>query len=374
MQGNYQYAERWYKLVLAFNPNFAIAHMNLTSIYMETGRTAEAETCREQAYRSQRIFIEEEGVPLRRVLILYAGKASGNIPFELLLPTATCCRIKYVIDYAAESEDESLPYYDLVFNAIGEPDIAVSLADRLQRFVRRNPGPLLNPPDVVALTQRHHLSTLLGDIENLVVMPCLRIESLPVSKAELVEDLADGGFALPLLIRPTGAHGGDRLELCATMEEVASKAITLNSSCYLTQYFDYKSADGYYRKYRIIYVDREPFAYHLAISASWKVHYESAGMEQNAWRIEEEHRFLQDPITALGASAMKAIDEIGKRLDLDYAGIDFALLPNGKVLVFEANPAMLVHRETSNGVLAHKNQFVQGIVDAFERLLTRKMS
>jgi hypothetical protein len=48
------------------------------------------------------------------------------------------------------------------------------------------------------------------------------------------------------------------------------------------------------------------------------------------------------------------------------------LLPDGRVLVFEANATMLVHREDVDGVNAHKNAFVQRIVDAFEQMQIRR--
>ena len=51
------------------------------------------------------------------------------------LPGAINCRIKYAIDYAADAEDTQLPPFDLVFNAIGEPDVAAPLAGRLARFM-----------------------------------------------------------------------------------------------------------------------------------------------------------------------------------------------------------------------------------------------
>ncbi|HEY7986602.1 MAG TPA: tetratricopeptide repeat protein [Methylophilaceae bacterium] len=369
MQGNYKDAEHWYRLVLAFDPHFAIAYMNLTSIYATTGRMAEAEICRDQAYRNQRVFIEHEGDPVRRVLVLCVGRTSGNIPFEILLPTATCQRIKYVIDYAPESEDAWLPEYDLVFNAIGEADIAALFSDRLQRFVARCARPVLNPPEMVALTQRHRLAAFMGDIEYAVVMPCMRLDGPPSSRAALTHQLAQKGLSFPILIRPAGSHGGKRLERCATIETLEQQILAINDVCYLSSYCDYVSNDGYYRKYRVIYVDRKPYPYHLAISSDWKVHYETAEMEDHLWRIDEEYRFLQDPAKALGAGAMSALAYIGSRLDFDYGGIDFTLLPDGRVLVFEANPTMLVHREHSDSGLAHKNFFVQHIVDAFEKLL-----
>jgi glutathione synthase/RimK-type ligase-like ATP-grasp enzyme len=71
---------------------------------------------------------------------------------------------------------------------------------------------------------------------------------------------------------------------------------------------------------------------------------------------------------------MAALDAVGRRLDLDYAGIDFTLLPDGRLFVFEANATMLVHRERSNGVLAYRNAHVQRIVDAFERLQSLRIA
>jgi hypothetical protein len=56
-------------------------------------------------------------------------------------------------------------------------------------------------------------------------------------------------------------------------------------------------------------------------------------------------------------------------LGLDYGGIDFTLLPDGRVFVFEANATMLVHRERENGVLAYKNRYVQRIVGGFGAML-----
>ena len=82
-------------------------------------------------------------------------------------------------------------------------------------------------------------------------------------------------------------------------------------------------------------------------------------------------RYLENPQSALGRDAWAAVAAIGQAMDLDYAGVDFSLLPDGRVLVFEANATMLVHPETPDGPLAHKNPFVQQIVDAFQAMLVR---
>ena len=126
-----------------------------------------------------------------------------------------------------------------------------------------------------------------------------------------------------------------------------------------------------YRKYRIIYVDRVPYAYHLAISRHWLVHYFSADMLAEPWKREEERAFLENPVHILGPQAMAAITAIGHRLDLDYGGIDFSILPDGRVLIFEANATMLVHLKDSAEDFPYKHQVVPKIFAAFDAMLDR---
>ena len=69
---------------------------------------------------------------------------------------------------------------------------------------------------------------------------------------------------------------------------------------------------------------------------------------------------------AAGARAARA--QSGARRGLDYAGVDFGLLPDGRVLVFEANATMLVHPEPE-GCFAYRNPAVQAIQRAFMAML-----
>lgn len=372
MKGDLEIAAAWYQLVLTLDPNVAVACQNLAAIHASAGHTAEADAYRERAYRIQRVFVEEAPGQVRRVLVLCSARASGNVPFEGLLPGAVNCRIKYAIDYAADSEDKQLPRFDLVFNAIGEADIAAPLAARLERFTSRVAQPLLNPPAAIERTARNRTPTLLGGLPDVQMAACARIDTAPCSDVALAGLLADQGIALPVLVRPTATHGGEGLVRCNDLTALQARLHESQGPQYLTAFRDTRSVDGYYRKYRMIFVDREPFPYHLAISPNWMVHYFSADMEGHASKLDEERRFLQDPTAALGQRALQAIAEIGRRLDLDYGGIDFTLLPGGQVFVFEANATMLAHYERSTGALAHKNPFVQHIVDAFERLMKRR--
>jgi hypothetical protein len=378
MKGDHAIAARWYALVLTLDPNVAVACQNLAAIHAGEGRAALAEVYRERAYGIQRVFVEETAGWTRSVLILCAGRSTGNVPFEALLPGARNRRIKYAIDYAADDEDAQLPAFDLVFNAIGDPDIAAPLGSRLTRFEAQCSRPLLNPNSAITPTSRHRLRALLDGLDDVQTAPCVRYDDQSKGQSEaqdvgaLASLLADHAVTFPLLARPVAAHGGDGLVLCDTIETLEGRLSTQEGAQYLTAFRDCQSADGFYRKYRVIYVDRQPLPYHLVISPHWIAHYFSADMESHAWKLDEERRFLQDPRAALGERAMNAIAAIGQRLDLDYGGIDFTLLPDGQVFVFEANATMLAHYERDSGVLAHKNQHVQYIVDAFEQMLAQR--
>lgn len=374
MKGDHEAAARWYRLVLALDPEVAAACQNLAAIHASAGLTAEADAYRQRAYRIQRVFIEQAPGQTRHVLVLCAARTSGNVPFEALLPGAINCRIKYAIDYATPEEDAQLPPFDLVFNAIGEPDVAAPLAERLARFETTCGRPLINPPTAIERTARHRIPALLGDLDGVQTASCVRVATPPVSSEALATLLAGSGIATPLLARPAATHGGEGLVLCESFTALESRLRELDDTQYLTAFRDTRSADGHYRKYRMIFVDRQPFPYHLAISSQWMVHYFSADMENYPWKLDEERRFLQDPTAALGARAMQALRAIGQRLDLDYGGIDFTLLPDGQVFVFEANATMLAHYERDTGPLAYKNPFVRSIVEAFERLMVRRGS
>lgn len=372
MKGDHSVAERWYRLVLSLDPDTAVAHQNLAAIHAARGDAAQADCSRRRAYAIQRVFVEDVDAPLRRLLILCAGRGSGNVPFETLLSRGRSTRIKYVIDFTDEREDACLPDFDLVFNAVGEPDAAMALAARLERFASRCRYPLLNAPASVARTARHRLAALLEDLDDAVVATCSRYEDVPASQAELDDRLRRDGLSMPILARPLASHGGQGLVRSDTLGKLFKSVCEIGGAHYLTTCHDVRSADGFFRKYRVVFVDRQAFAYHLAISSHWMVHYFSADMAAHPWRLEEESGFLSDPRHAIGARAWAVIEAIASRMDLDYAGIDFALLPDGRVFVFEANATMLVHRERANGPLAYRNVHVERIVDAFERLQTRR--
>ena len=260
-----------------------------------------------------------------------------------------------------------LPPHHLVFNLIGDADDGDEALARAASYEAICQVPFLNPPGRVQRTKRDRMPVLLAGIDGLVVPRVIRRE---VDSDGALFDRA--GLHLPVLLRKAGRHGGDSVELIHTEEELDASS-PHSGSCYLTEYYDYRSADGFFRKYRVIFVDRQPFPYHLAISPDWLVHYFSADMIAHAWKQAEELAFLGDMRAVLGDRAIGALHEIARRIDLDYAGIDFSLLPDGSLLFFEANATMLLHPEDAGGPLATKNRFILRILDAFESVVLSRL-
>jgi len=298
------------------------------------------------------------------VLLLYTTKV-GNVPtVEFLFPATVNSRVSWTIESEYDDKTSDLPDHDLVFNAMGDPDLIGQSIGPLTRFAKSCAKPLLNPPDKVARTARNELPDLLKGIDNIILPPVWRFPSSKEWDDSILNEL-------PLTVRPVDAHGGEGLEVARTRDELARIRTSRPGPVYLSRFVDFVSTDSFYRKYRVIFIDGKPYPYHLAISRNWIVHYYTAEMESHPWKLEEEKTFLRSPEAVFGSAGMHALSSIGKRLDLAYAGIDFSIAADGRIVVFEANPMMFVHPEPVAGILGHKNEYVFRIQSAFEDMLQR---
>jgi hypothetical protein len=320
------------------------------------GRAEEAEAHRERAYRGAALLVTRTARPRRRVLTL-ASAERANSPDHYLIPAAHYDRLLWFIAYAGEAAGPGQDY-DVVFNAIADADAAEPLHDRLADFAAQCGRPVLNPPERIARTARDRVGLLFDGVADLVVPEARRVRV-----AADLDALDAGGTCL---LRPLGSHGGERLQKLTPAEAAARLD---GREHYLTAFRDYRSGDGFYRKYRMFFVDRAPYPYHLAIHDDWLVHYQSSRTPRSPEFIAEERRFLEAPAQTLGERAYRAISEIGRRMDLDFAGVDFSVLPDGRALLFEANATMFAHPVAPDSALAHKNPFIARIFEAFQARL-----
>ena len=355
---------------IRLDPCLTAARHQLASTLIRLGRVDEAAGHRRAALLAQPVFVQP-GPPGARRLLILATAESGNIPLDHVLPEARFTRIWWFIaDAGPEQTAASLPDHDAVFNGIGDPDVSLRAQARAARFAAASRMPILNHPDAVAGTRRDRLPALLSGIRG-VVTPAVRRMEGRASTDDIKQAAASAGMVLPVLLRPSGSHGGAGVRRIDDWSALDAGTPGDAGAWYISQFHDCRDGDGFVRKYRVIFVHGEPYAYHLAISRDWLVHYVTSDMDTQAWKLAEEARFLDDPVGVLGAMAWDAVRKAGERLGLAYGGMDFTRLMDGSVLVFEANATMLVHPEDQDGVLAFKNRAVSRIVQAMSDMLAQ---
>ena len=314
---------------------------------------------------SRQVFLAEPSLqPGAPVVLMLSSTGPGNVPHDHLLPLTRFGRIFWFLENDLPKDEGEIPAHDIVFNVVGDIDAAPGAHALALRFAKSSRRPVLNLPDRVDRTSRAGMAALLAGCPNMCIPGVARIAR--------GEDPQASGLNYPLIVRPAGKHGGEGAVLVEGAEQFAAQ-LPDAPLLYATEFVDYRSPDGWYRKYRVIFVDRKPYPYHLAIGPHWLVHHWTTGMEKDAGRRAEEMRFLMDPVQAIGETLWASLHEIGTRLDLDFGGIDFSVLGDGRLLFFEANATMLVHPEEDQ-MFAYKNFAVQAITDAFGRMIARAIA
>jgi hypothetical protein len=236
-----------------------------------------------------------------------------------------------------------LPYgalddYEVIANLITEPVNNARMLESLSKLLRRNRARVINPPDAIIGSTREKVARRLQGIDNLMVptTALLRVGG----KATVERLLGNAGLVPPVIIRRPGTHRGESLQFCETMTE-ASSALAKPGAYVATQFIDFRSADGLYRKYRVFFIGRHQILRHLLISESWNVHADTRFdfMASRSELIEEE-RTLFEREFPFSPQVQAVLDAVQERMPLDFFGMDFGLTGDGRVVLFEANATM----------------------------------
>ncbi|HTJ94354.1 MAG TPA: tetratricopeptide repeat protein [Pararobbsia sp.] len=319
--------------------------------------------------------------PAFRALMLFAPGA-GNTPYMYLLRVVTYdCHVLSVvagIDYDIDALRAST---DIVFNLIGDVDTSDRQLESAAALITQLGKPVVNHPDRIALTGRQSNAERLSAIPG-CVMPATRHYTAAQMHDAVREATRDpmspqffgsgaNVFEFPLLVRRAGTHGGEDFDKVANPN--ALKVFveqTQATHYYVTQFVDYRSDDGYFRKYRFMCIDGEILPYHLAIDDQWKVHHATTDMVNQQWMQDEEIAYLDDPRAVFGEPQYAVLRAIRDTIGLDYWGIDCGLDREGRIVVFEANATMLVHTQFQK--FPYKRTAVARIKRAFDAMLERR--
>lgn len=321
---------------------------------------------RRRLYRSPR----PEGPARLRVLALAAPlEVGGNAPIEFLISDPD---VELATLYVVPGLPIEIPEHDVAIVVMTDGDASAPSLAQLAALAADWPRPLLNRPERIARMDRDRLFTMLQAVPGLDCPVSVRVSRDAL--AAMVEGTVGlpEGVRLPIVVRPVGSHAGRGLD---RLEDAAGIAAYLTAhgdpAFFLMRFVDYAGSDGLFRKYRVVFVDGRPFACHMAIADQWKIWYLNADMFASPAKRAEEARFMQAFDEEFGWRHRRALRAAADRLGLDYFSIDCAETPDGRLLVFEAGVAMIVHDMDPVDLYPYKAPQMRKVFSAFTAMLGR---
>ncbi len=354
----------------------ASAYVSLSLLYQLAGQKENGLKCLEAGLHYASLFRQSApNATLKLLAICARGDLMTNTPVELLVEGLPVEVIRMYVDPAGGLPDFA-PEHDVALFAIGEADETRPMLERLRGVSALWPKPMLNEPVAILDLSRDRLWRKLDGVPGLMIPPTTRMtgEALMAVASGLLDlDAVLPGGAFPLIVRPVGSHAGKGLtridDLAGLAAHVQESGLT---AAYVSRFVDYASADGRWRKYRIAFMAGRPFIAHMAISDHWMVHYLNAGMAESEGKRAEEAAVMasfDDDFAVRHAAAFAGLHE---RLGLDYFAIDCAELPDGRLLVFEADVSMIVHALDPEALYPYKRPQMTKVFEAFESLLRER--
>ena len=294
----------------------------------------------------------------RIVALVTPGDFMANTPVDFLLAGSDATLILHYV--TEQTGSLTLPPHDAAILAIGE---STANAPVLANVGRLTHGLTLmnNAPSLIASLTRDHVARLLAGAPGLHAPPTHRL-----TRHDLDTRHFPPGLTFPLLLRPIGSHAGLGLDQIIDAAELAQwLAEHPVSEVYATPFIDYRGTDGYYTKQRVVLINGRPFASHLAASDHWMVHYLNADMHLHPERRAIEAAWMAGFDTDFALRHATAFAALHRIFPLDYFGIDCAEMPDGRLLVFEVDVAMIVHDMDDPALFPYKPAAMRKLFDAF---------
>lgn len=243
--------------------------------------------------------------------------------------------------WLGEKGRKAFPRPDIpIVNYIADPDShSIALGQAIE-IVEKLGRPCFNDPRMVAQTRRDQIASRLSGVDGLFVPRTILIK--PARPGDFPAAAAEHGLNYPLIVRLAGDHGGIstlRIDDPGKWDDIFNLP-WIGRSVYLTEFADFRDADGLYRKCRIIFTGDRILLHHVIISREWLVH---RGTRLNTDETAEEERYW---LSAFGHDHLprfeKTLSEIRRIIGLDYFGLDCHLGQNNVITLFECNAAMNV--------------------------------
>lgn len=309
--------------------------------------------------------------PLRLLALVAPGDLMVNTPLDFITGEVDVeLTLLYVVP--GLPLPRAVPDHDAAFFAVSESEPGT--LDRLRPLHAAWPRPVLNDPAQIARLSRDGLSRGLAGLDALCSPPTIRagreqVEAWAVPGAPCPPPLD----SYPVLVRPFGSHAGSNLAKADSPDDLAGYlAQSSVENFYLTRFVDYRGADGLHRKHRVACIGGTPYLCHMAASEHWMVHYLNAGMGASAAKRADEAQAMAEFDLGFARRHRAGFEALDRWVGLDYYQLDCGETPDGRLLVFEADVAAIVHAMDPPDLYPYKPPQMRRVFEAFEALLRRR--
>jgi glutathione synthase/RimK-type ligase-like ATP-grasp enzyme len=214
---------------------------------------------------------------------------------------------------------------------------------------------------------------LLSGIEGLDIPATIcttRAQLSGVAQSEISFSEIAAELEFPVIVRPRGSHAGVGLAKLDDRGAISGYlAGRPEQEFFVARFVDYASDDGLFRKYRVVFVDGQPYACHMAIADRWDIWYLNAGMMESATKRLEEETFMRTFDIGFARRHRTALAGMATRIGLDYFTVDCAENKRGELLIFEADNTAVVHNMDSPQLFPYKPPQMRMIFEAFAAML-----
>jgi hypothetical protein len=267
-------------------------------------------------------------------------KVSGSSDlYGLIDPDHPHHRLQVTRQFLRQNRRPNFTPYRHILNLITEPEYNDRVINNLGKLLRGVPSKVINRPEAILRTTRDQVAKRLRGIPGLIAPKVARLKTARPDKAR--ETLERAGIGFPLILRESGTHLGTSQARVDDFDQLAA-ALAEGTEYIATEYVDYRSDDGLYRKYRVFFIGSRTIFRHQLFSDFWNVHGKDRGrfMVDRPDLIKEEKALFAEPEGAFPLLVRQVLKAVRDKIDLDYFGIDFGIMPDGRVLLFEANATM----------------------------------
>ena len=282
-----------------------------------------------------------------------------HVPFE---------RLHMTRHFFRQQGRPKLRNYDCVVNLVTDPDQNPKVLENLRKLLRGYAGRIVNRPDAVLQSGRDQVAKTLAGTPGLIVPRTLRLR---IDKPDIaVRAVERAGLQFPVIVRRAGTHTG---MIVGVFDDLAS----LRAACggegdhIVTEFVDFRSGDGLYRKYRSFFIGRHIILRHMLLSDQWNVHAKERERFLSEWPelLDEERALFETAQGCFPDAVLQCQRAIRERMPLDFFGMDYGIVPDGRVVLFEANATMNFFPFVADPRVAHVKRCYRPAQEAFFEML-----